>query len=144
VNVLTALLRAAPKGKRDADIRLALLPLHELCTESLTEWLSAPPRKSGDWSIVIELGCRCERCRMLHDFLIAPGRRVLEWPIAKEHRMHVHQIIERNELPVSHQTRRTGRPFTLVLTKLETLFERDAARRKRWVEDLAWLRGALS
>ena len=144
VNFLTALLRAAPKGKRDADIRLALLPLHELCTESLSAWLSAPPRKPGDWSILTELDCRCERCRTLHGFLIAPGRRIFEWPLAKEHRAHVHQIIERHELPVAHQTRRTGRPYTLVLTKLEKLFERDAARRKRWLEDVEWLRRALS
>jgi hypothetical protein len=144
VNFLTALLRAAPKGKRDADIRLAILPLHELCTESLRAWLSVPPRKPGDWSIPTELGCRCERCRTLHAFLIAPERRVFEWRLAKEHRAHIHQIIERHELPVAHQTRRTGRPYTLVLTKIEKLFERDAARRKRWLEDLEWFSRALS
>ena len=142
VTILTALLRAAPKGKRDADIRLAVLPLRELCTESLTAWLSAPPRKRGEWSILTELGCRCERCRMLHAFLIAPERRVFEWPLAKEHRAHVHQIIERHKLPVAHQTRRAGRPYTLVLTKLEKLFERDTTRRKRWLGDLEWLRRA--
>jgi len=64
--------------------------------------------------------------------------------LAKEHRAHVHQIIERHELPVAHQTRRTGRPYTLVLTKIEKLFERDAAQRKRWLEDVEWLRRALS
>jgi hypothetical protein len=142
VGVLTALLRATPK--RDADLRHALYPLHELCTESLTAWLSAPRRDPGDWSILAELDCHCERCRKLHAFLIAPQRRVFEWPLAKEHRAHVHQIIERHELPVAHQTRRTGRPYTLVLAKRETLFEREAARRKQWLKDLEWLKRALS
>lgn len=131
VDVLTALLRA---------IRLPLSPLHELCVEALTGWLSAPPRASSDWSIAADLGCRCERCRTLAAFLLAPDRRVLEWPLAKDHRAHVHQIIDGHELPVAHQTRRSGRPYTLVLTKHEALFEHAAARRQRWADDLAWLR----
>ncbi|HYK04796.1 MAG TPA: 2OG-Fe(II) oxygenase [Thermoanaerobaculia bacterium] len=141
VDFLTTLLRAVPK--RDADVRLALVPVHELCVESLTARLSAPPREPGDWSIPAELGCRCDRCTKLHTFLIARERAVLEWPLAKEHRTHVHQMIERHELPLDHRTRRTGRPYTLVLTKRDALFAQDAARRKRWTEDLAWLADAL-
>ncbi|MGZ5472488.1 MAG: 2OG-Fe(II) oxygenase [Thermoanaerobaculia bacterium] len=142
VDFLTTLLRAMTK--RDADLRFGLVPALELCTESLAARLSAPPREPGDWSIPAELGCRCERCSELHAFLTARERRVFEWPLAKEHRAHVHQTIERHELPLSHETRRTGRPYTLVLTKREALFERDAAQRKRWINDLEWLRRALS
>ena len=141
VDFLTTLLRAASSD--DADLRLALIPLHELCVESLTAWLSAPPREPGDWSIPAELGCRCDRCSKLHTFLIARERAVLEWPLAKEHRAHVHQMIERHELPLDHRTRRTGRPYTLVLTKRDALFAQDAARRKRWTEDLVWVADAL-
>jgi hypothetical protein len=141
VDFLTTLLRAASSG--DADLRLALVPLHELCVESLTAWLSAPPREPGDWSIPAELGCRCDRCGTLHTFLIARERAVLEWPLAKEHRTHVHQMIERHELPLDHRTRRTGRPYTLVLTKRDALFAQGAARRKRWTEDLAWVADVL-
>jgi len=54
------------------------------------------------------------------------------------------RAFEQHELPVAHQTRRTGRPYRLVLTKREALFERDAARRKQWLEDLEWLKRALS
>jgi hypothetical protein len=142
VDALTALLRAIPK--HDADLRDALRPIHALCTESLTARLSAPQRESGDWSIFTELGCRCERCRKLQAFLIARETRVFEWPLAKESRQHVHQIVERHELPVAHQTRRTGCPYTLVLTKREVLFDREAVRRKQWLKDLEWLKRALS
>ncbi|HYC89125.1 MAG TPA: 2OG-Fe(II) oxygenase [Thermoanaerobaculia bacterium] len=141
VDFLTTLLRAASSD--DADLRLALVPLHELCVESLTAWLSAPPREPGDWAILAELSCRCDRCSKLHTFLIARERTVLEWPLAKEHRAHVHQMIERHELPLDHRTRRTGRPYTLVLTKRDALFAQDTARRKRWTEDLAWVADAL-
>jgi hypothetical protein len=142
VDLLTALLRATQQ--RDADLRLALRPLHLLCTESLPARLSAPQREPEDWSILGELGFRCELCRNLHVFLVARERRVFEWPLAKDRRQHVHQIIERHELPVAHQTRRTGRPYTLVLTKSKALFEREAARRRQWLDDLEWLKGALS
>jgi hypothetical protein len=43
------------------------------------------------------------------------------------------------ELPVTHQTRRSGRPYTLVLTKTEALFERERQARRRDEDDLAWL-----
>lgn len=46
VDFLTTLLRAASSG--DADLRLALVSLHELCVESLAARLSAPPREPGD------------------------------------------------------------------------------------------------
>lgn len=141
VDFLTALLRAVSKG--DAELRLALVPLHETCVESLTAWLSAPPREPGDWSIPAELGCRCDRCSKLHTFLIARDRAVMEWPLAEAQRAHVHQMIERHELLLDHHTRRTGRPYTLVLTKHAALFAHEAARRKRWTVDLAWVEEAL-
>jgi hypothetical protein len=71
--------------------------------------------------------------------LRAPKQRQLEWPLAKNRRAHVHGIIEIYDLPVNHVTRREGSPFTLVLTKTEALFERDAAERGRWDGDLSWL-----
>ena len=34
---------------------------------------------------------------------------------------------------------RSGRPFTLMMTKTKGLFERDVAERKSWTRDLNWL-----
>ena len=105
-----ALLRAAPEG--DAHVVLALRPLREFCAESLSARLSAATRDGGDWSIRTEPACRCERCRKLRAFLLSREQRVLEWPLAKEHRAHVHRTIEEYELPLNHRTRRTGRMAT--------------------------------
>ena len=55
-------------------------------------------------------------------------------------RGHVHQRVDLNELPVRHQTRRTGRPYTLVLSKLPTLFEREEQARRQDDADLRWIR----
>jgi hypothetical protein len=40
---------------------------------------------------------------------------------------------------VHHQTRRSGRPYTLVLRKTDALFEREQEARRRDQADLAWL-----
>ncbi|MDQ6945208.1 MAG: hypothetical protein M3256_02805, partial [Actinomycetota bacterium] len=49
--------------------------------------------------------------------------------------------IDGTELPVTHQTKRTGSPYKLVLTKTEALFEREKQARLREQSDLAWLLG---
>jgi hypothetical protein len=63
----------------------------------------------------------------------------LEWPLAKQRRQHVHSRIDGAELPVTHVTKRQGRPYTLVLTKTDALFARDRQARARDRADLEWL-----
>ena len=53
----------------------------------------------------------------------------------------MHGRLDGAELPVTHQTRRTGRPYTLVLPKTDALFQRDKQARRRDQADLAWLHG---
>jgi len=57
----------------------------------------------------------------------------------KQRRQHVHSRIDAAELPVSHVTRRQGRPYTLILKKTDTLFAREQEARARDQADLEWL-----
>ena len=102
--------------------------------------VARPPRDGDDWSIELPEGCGCELCDHLRGFLRDPAQTRLEWPLAKDRRRHVHGRIDTAELPVNHQTRRVGRPYTLVLTKTNALFEREAQRRHRDGQNLGWLR----
>lgn len=68
--------------------------------------------------------------------------RGLEWPIATASRSHIHSRIDAAELPVSHLTRRQGRPCTLVLTKQDTLFTREREEHERDEADLTALERA--
>jgi hypothetical protein len=114
----------------------------QLATDQTTRLLSRlalPARTADDWSIEPPKGCPCELCDTLRPFLADPARRTLEWPLAKDRRSHVHSRIDQAELPVSHQTRRQGSPYTLVLTKTAQLFEREALQRTRDQADLDWL-----
>jgi hypothetical protein len=51
----------------------------------------------------------------------------------------VHNRLDSAELPVRHQTRRTGRPYTLVLVKTDALFEREMKARAADQANLIWL-----
>jgi hypothetical protein len=109
------------------------------CSAALEARLARPARASDDWSFELPKGCGCELCDHLRAFLRDPTGTRFEWPLAKDRRAHVHRQIDAAELPVDHQTRRVGRPYTLVLTKTDALFEREAQQRRRDEEDMAWL-----
>jgi hypothetical protein len=108
------------------------------CAARLRAHLALPPREEGDWSIELPAGCTCELCSSLRKFLSGPSR-VYEWPLAEQRRRHVHERIDRAELPVTHVTRRKGRPYTLVLTKTDALFTGERNTRATATADLEWL-----
>jgi hypothetical protein len=111
------------------------------CAARLRARLARPPRATDDWSIELPVGCACELCGPLRTFLADPARRTFEWPLAEARRRHVHHRIDEAELPVTHKTRRQGRPYTLVLAKTPALFDRDRDARRRDEADLASLAG---
>ncbi len=118
---------------------LGLDDIEQHCVRALEARLGQPTRDRDDWSIDPPRDCSCNLCVQLGDFLSDPGKRGLEWPLAQQLRRHVHDRIDAHELPVRHETRRSGRPFTLVLEKTRALFEREAAERRSWQTDRTWL-----
>jgi hypothetical protein len=134
-----AYLRAAVSS-RPRRLPAALLePLAQLCALRLEARLARPSRASGDWSLDLPGRCRCELCASLAAFLRDPARSTLEWPLAKDRRRHVHERIDQAELPVRHETRHSGSPHKLLLTKDPSLFATEAAARRRDESDAAWL-----
>lgn len=130
----TAWLRAAARtGGPGSDILAAET------TRRLRARLARPRRSRDDWSIPAPSGCGCALCPRLDTFLADREQRVLEWPIVTASRSHIHSRIEAADLPVSHVTRRQGRPYTLVLTKQDALFAREREERERDEADLAAL-----
>ncbi len=133
-----ALLRAAPRAEWAAS---GLDAVAEHCRSALDELLARPARAPGDWSIAPPGGCACALCATLATFLEDSARTRFEWPLREESRAHVHRRIEAAELPVTHETRRSGRPYTLVLAKTDALHARERAQRQQLAAELAWLRG---
>jgi hypothetical protein len=131
--ILQLLLKASGHRGRDSA---ALDSLRQHCVHLLRARLELPEQRADDWSMSLPAGCRCDLCGTLEAFLADPTRERLEWPLAKEGRRHVHERIAAHELPVRHETRRSGRPYTLVLDKTMALFEREARERRSWQADL--------
>lgn len=120
---------------------LGFAPTTAHCARVLEKRLARPARAAGDWSITPPGGCSCQLCGELAKFLIARNEASLEWPLAQHRRAHIHHVVERHELPLTHTTRRAGRPYVLVLTKTQALFEHEAAERSAWERALRALRG---
>ncbi|WP_329411483.1 hypothetical protein OG802_17100 [Streptomyces sp. NBC_00704] len=137
---LLPLLRHAAQEQTEGESRAAgLAAVVRECGDRLGALVRRAPRAPDDWSVAWTAGCGCELCGTLGAFLGSRSRRTLEWPLAKDGRRHVHSRIDTAELPVDHQTRRQGRPYTLVLTKTEELFSRERASRRQAGDDLTWL-----
>ena len=139
-----AVVKRAKARSARADTRAGLPAIRRRCEALIEGRLTAEPRAAGDWSIRTPTGCACALCDDLRGFLAAPTETRLEWKLAKDGRKHIHAMLDTRELPVSHQTRRVGRPFTLVLEKQRALFAREARERRALEADLAWLKEALS
>ena len=102
--------------------------------------MGRPRREPGDWSITLPAGgCTCDLCATLRDFLAAPDRRMLEWPLAKQRRQHIHTRIDTAEIQVTHVTKRQGSPHVLVLRKTDDLFAGEQKARGQADSDLKWL-----
>jgi hypothetical protein len=134
-------LRAAAELPRDgARDDVGFGDLAADCAARLRTRLARPQRAPGDWSIGLPAGgCTCDLCDTLRVFLEDKSRRSFEWPLAQQRRQHVHARIDAAELPVTHMTRRQGRPYTLVLKKTEAVFGREQEARIRDETDLDWL-----
>ena len=120
-------------------------PLAELardCERRLTAIAGRPARADDDWSVRWPGGCGCELCGTLGGFLADPGKRTLEWPLAEARRKHVAGQISTVELPVRHEVWKFGSPYTLVLTKTDELFRREARAREEAAAALKWLAAA--
>jgi len=140
VHVPLGLLQAAHEHRQSRTLRsLGLKAVHMHCTQDLTTRLNAPVRPNDDWSIAASVRCSCKLCVTLTRYLRAQDKVRFEWPLAKAERAHIHGIVDSHDLPVTHITRRTGRPFTLILEKTAAVFERDAVERRLWQRALQWL-----
>jgi len=141
-------------SEQDDDVLACLLPalraagpesgpsLDELAADSerrLAVITARPARADDDWSVPWSGGCGCELCAALGEFLADRGERTLEWPLAEARRKHVATQIRTAELPVTYQVWKFGSPYTLVLTKSDELFLREAKARENATASLEWL-----
>ena len=137
---LVSLLQDADGAQEPAALQTMMLAeLYSHCVRRLEETLAQPPRARDDWSISFAPTCKCDLCAELQRFLVRPDQVKKEWPLAEDRRAHIHRAIDERELPVRHQTTRSGRPYRLVLEKQDVLFATEQRTRKSWEVGRTWL-----
>jgi len=89
---------------------------------------------------VLDTGCPVQRARILGGLMGEAAEDIAgEQPGDLLDRLRTVRLVPGPGVPVTHQTRRQGRPCTLVLAKTEALYAREQEARIRDQTDLEWL-----
>jgi hypothetical protein len=105
--------------------------------EFLLQRSETRPPPPSDWCLNVKLSCLCPDCRELQSFANDPELRIHRFRVNKVRRSHLHQVIDRARLDMTHITERVGSPQTLVCTKDRRTFDQ---RMKDYRDEIAAMR----
>jgi hypothetical protein len=125
------------RQQKTAAVDSSIRHLWTSAAEFLLRCSEVPPQPPPDWRLNVELTCSCPDCRELQNFARDPVERVHRFRVKKERRRHLHSVIDRHRLDMSHVTERVGSPQTLVCTKDRRTFDR---RVKQYQHEIAAMR----
>ena len=92
--------------------------LWDRTVELLSNRSSEEPLPPKDWKLEkVPITCSCSDCRELAAFAADPEDSVHRFRVRQDRRGHLHQVIDQNDLDMTHVTERRGSPYTLVCTK---------------------------
>ncbi len=129
-------IRVGPR-QRAAPVESSLQHLWTNSAEFLLRLSEAAPQPPTDWRLDAALSCSCPDCRELESFARDPAERVHRFRIRKERRRHLHSMIDKHRLDMTHETERAGSPQTLVCTKDRRSFNR---RMEQYQSEIAAMR----
>ena len=120
---------------RDRDDTVTRLWQH--CVDFLIARSGHPPAAPTDWRQNVRLSCSCADCRELQAFVLDPLAQVHRFRIRQDRRQHLHGIIDRHGLDMTHVTERKGSPQTLVCTKDRRSYLRRCEQYRQDIDALA-------
>ena len=106
-------------------------------SEALLARSSSHPEKPRDWHIDARFQCDCKGCRQLQAFCEDPTDTIVRIAVAQSVRQHLRDVIKGQNLDISYQTERRGRPYSLICTKNRASFNRRLAE---YEEDLVQIK----
>jgi hypothetical protein len=125
------------RRQKTAAIDSGVRHLWRSAAEFLLRCSEIPPEQPSDWRLNVELSCSCPDCRELQSFARDPAERVHRFRVKKERRRHLHNMIDRGRLDMTHVTERVGSPQTLVCTKDRRTFDR---RMEQYLDEITAMR----
>lgn len=119
----------------------AAAQLWEHSVEFLLKTSGRPPAAPKDWRQNVRLSCSCADCRELRKFVLDPVEQTHRFRVRKDRRQHLHEMIEKHELDMTHVTERKGSPQTLVCTKDRRSYQRRCDQYRKDISALGALAG---
>jgi hypothetical protein len=98
-------------------VKFSINNLKSYCITKLTQEYQRGLQDDNDWQIQELSNCDCKDCTTLNKFLNSHSDKSLCWPINQERRAHIHRMIDNLSITVSHNTKRQGSPYALMLEK---------------------------
>jgi predicted 2-oxoglutarate/Fe(II)-dependent dioxygenase YbiX len=114
--------------------------VHEAAVAHLETRIAEPLEPPLDWMRPSGIGCRCQHCTELSEFLADRSRENWTLRAAQQVRTHVEAEIRRASADVDTETLRRGSPHSLICRKNQASYKRRVAQRKQDLADLAALR----
>ncbi len=131
---VTVLIPALNKvNKWDAAIQR----LWEHSAEFLLARSGRPPETPRDWRQNVKLSCTCADCGELQAFTLDPLEQTHRFRVRQDRRQHLHGMIVKHRLDMTHVTERKGSPQTLICTKDRRSYQRQC---ERYRKDIAALK----
>lgn len=93
------------------------------CRQQLEALTAQVPVAPADFRRDVKISCACRDCQELVRFLKDPQEKVHRFPVSKERRRHLHQMIDSHQCDVTHATEHRGSPQTLVCTKTTSSYQ---------------------
>ena len=139
---LDRLLVPAAKGliQSKRRSRPALDAVYKAAVAHLETRIAEPLEPPLDWTRPSGIGCRCQHCRELSEFLADGTRESWTLRATQQVRTHVEDEIRRASADVDTETLRRGSPHSLICRKNQASYKRRVAQRKQDLADLAALR----
>ena len=138
--VVPALEQIHATRTKDAVADSSIVHLWTNSARFLLERSEFPPEPPADWRQDVKLSCSCPDCRELQAFSFDPLEQIHRFRIKKERRQHLHNMIDKHRLDMTHITERAGSPQTLVCTKDRRAFDR---RMKEYKNEIGAMRTLL-
>jgi hypothetical protein len=114
--------------------------VHEAAVAHLETRIAEPLETPLDWARPSGIGCRCQHCAELSQFLADSARESWTLRAAQQVRTHVEDEIRRASADLDTETLRCGSPHSLICRKNQASYKRRVAQRKQDLADLAALR----
>ena len=134
-DVLIPVLKTTHKAQKKSVL---IENLTHICQQDLAERVSAKPQPPADWTRAVPQGKQYHQklWDILTPFLISPTQQIFEYRQVQSSRTDMESAIRNVEIDLKMETIKKGSPHLLLITKIQSAYEKEYAK---WQLDTVYL-----